>query len=473
MLCGWGVNHYIFAALDVDGLLLVEDRVPGAVGRFVLGGGAGAAGVLNVEGLDFGAEVGKAPGDVGVVADDDEGDAGERDSGDVKIAGGGGGLEVGLVPDAGNAVGEVHVVGEERLAGGGVGAGDDPVVGASEAAFADGVAEGLLEGQEVFGEAVEWVGLRGTHVPKAGHAPALLRGFEELERSIRWIVGFEFGLGLVEGDVGDVFLWGGEVDDGLGGWVVTPGDDGVEVADEVLREAGGEGFAVELGGEAGGEVLEHDEADEEGVARCPGGGLVAEETELEREVGALEGHGGVYAGGILLEEVKLIGREGGDGAVGGGAELEGALEAVVGEERRAEDLGQGAGGMAAEGVHLPEAVLGGDEALGEEKIVERGGAEVGDAVGVALDGDGGGEAGDGDGAVELGKGVVHGLIDPVAGGDEGDDADDDDEGGKDDDNAKEDAAVLGVLRGLLGREGRVGNYVGVGEIGEIHRLIAV
>ena len=310
MLRGGGVNHYIFAAFDVDGLLLVEDRVPGAVGRFVLGGGAGAAGVLNVEGLDFGAEVGKAPGDVGVVADDDEGDAGERDSGDMKIAGRGGGLEVGLVPDAGNAVGEMHVIGEERLAGGGVGTGDDPIVGAREAAFADGVAEGLLECEEVFGGGGE-------------------RGFRE------------FGLGLVEGDVGDVFLWGGEVDDGLGGWVVTPGDDRVEVADEVLREAGGEGFAVELGGEAGGEVLEHDKADEEGIARCPWGGLVAEETELEREVGALEGHGGVYAGGILLEEVKLIGREGGDGAVGGGAELEGALEAVVGEERRAEDVGQG------------------------------------------------------------------------------------------------------------------------------------
>ena len=268
-------------------------------------------------------------------------------------------------------------------------------------------------------------------------------------------------------------MWGGEIDDGLGGWVVTPGDDGVEVADEVLGQAGGEGFAVELGGEAGGEVLEHDEADEEGIARSPWGGLVAEETELEREVGALEGHGGVYAGGVLLEEVKLIGREGGDGAVGGGAELEGALEAVVGEERGAEGLGEGAGGVAAEGVHLPEAVLGGDEALGEEKIVERGGAEVGDAVGVALDGDGGGEAGDGHGAVELGKGVVHGLVDPVPGGDEGDGADDDDEGGEDDDDAEEDAAALGVQRGLLGGEGRVGNYVGVGEIGEIHRLIAV
>ena len=231
----------------------------------------------------------------------------------------------------------------------------------------------------------------------------------------------QFGLGFVEGDVGDVFLRGGEVDDGLGGWVVAPGDDGVEVGDEVLRESRGEGLAVELGGEAGGEVLEHDEADEEAVARGPGGGLIAEEAELEREVGALEVDGGVDAGGVALEEVELIG---GRVAMARSAEArmqEGALEAVVGEEGGAEDLGEGAGGVAAEGVHLPEAVLRGDEALGEEEVVERGGADVGDAVGVALDGDGSGEAGDGDGAVELGKGVVHGLAEPVAGGDEADD----------------------------------------------------
>ena len=59
--------------------------------------------------------------------------------------------------------------------------------------------------------------------------------------------------------------------------------------------------------------------------------------------------------------------------------------------------------MAAEGVHLPEAILRGDEALGEDEVVERGGADVGDAVVVAKDGDGSGEAGDGDGAVELGE----------------------------------------------------------------------
>ena len=55
----------------------------------VLGGGAGAAGVFDVDVLDGGAEVGEAPGDVVVVAGDDEGNAGEGDSGGVEIAGGG------------------------------------------------------------------------------------------------------------------------------------------------------------------------------------------------------------------------------------------------------------------------------------------------------------------------------------------------------------------------------------------------
>jgi hypothetical protein len=60
-----------------------------------------------------------------------------------------GGFEVGFVPDAGDVVGEVHVVGDEWLAGAGVGGGDDPVAGACEAVIADGVAQSLLEGEEV------------------------------------------------------------------------------------------------------------------------------------------------------------------------------------------------------------------------------------------------------------------------------------------------------------------------------------
>jgi len=216
-----------------------------------------------------------------------------------------------LIPDIGDAVGEVHVVGEEWLARGGVGSGDDPVVGAGEAAFADGVAESLLEGEEVCGGCGEC-------------GPG------------------EFGLGFVERDIGYVFLRGGEIDDGLCGRMVAPGDGGVEIADEVWREFGGESFAVQFGGEAGGEVLKHDEADEEAVAWGPGCGLITEETEFEREVGALKFHGGVDAGGVALEEVELVGGKSADGAVCGCADEEGALKTIVSEERGAEDFSEGA-----------------------------------------------------------------------------------------------------------------------------------
>jgi hypothetical protein len=198
--------------------------------------------------------------------------------------------------------------------------------------------------------------------------------------------------------------------------------------------------------------------------------LVLEEAKLEREVRALDGDGGVDAGGVPFEDVKLVGWEGGDGAVGGDAKLESALEAVVDEEAGAEDLGESAGCVTAEGVHLPEAILCGDEALGEEEVVERGGADVGDAVDVALDGDGSGEARDVNGTVELGEGVVHGLTEPVAGCDEACDRDEDDERGEDDEEAAEDAAASGLQRGFFGGEGFVGNYVRVGEMGQIHDL---
>ena len=178
------------------------------------------------------------------------------------------------------------------------------------------------------------------------------------------------GLGFVEGDVGDVLLGGGEVDGGLRGWAVAPGADGVEIRDEGWWELRCEGFAVEFLREAVGEVLEHGEADEEGVAGRPGGGFVAEEAELKGEVRALGVDGGVDAAGVEFEPVELIGRQGGEGAVGGGSELEGALGAVVRDHSGAEDFGEFAGGVAAEGVHLPEAVLRGDEALGDDEVVK-------------------------------------------------------------------------------------------------------
>ena len=65
----------------------------------------------------------------------------------------------------------------------------------------------------------------------------------------------------------------------------------------------------------------------------------------------------------------------------------------MGDEALAEDFGDLPGDVAAGHVHLPEAVLGGDVALGGEEIVEVGGLDVRDAVLVAADGDFGGKAG--------------------------------------------------------------------------------
>jgi len=218
--------------------------------------------------------------------------------------------------------------------------------------------------------------------------------------------------------------------------MVAPGADGIEVGEKVGGEMGGEGLAIELGGEAGGEVLRHDEGYEEGVARGPGGGGVAEDVELDGKVlrgrraflCAGAGNEGVDAVGVGLELVELVRGEDGDGAVGGGSELEDALLAVVVDERGAEDLGECAGAVAAEGIHLEEAVGGGDVALGEEEVVEIGGVDGGDALGVAGDGDGGGEAGDSGGAVEetfvLGEGGSE-VVAEREGHGEGEDGDED------------------------------------------------
>ena len=65
-----------------------------------------------------------------------------------------------------------------------------------------------------------------------------------------------------------------------------------------------------------------------------------------------------------------------------------------GNHGRAEDFRELTCGVTAECLHLPEAVLGGDVTLGDDEVVERCGADVWDAMGVALDGDRSGEAGD-------------------------------------------------------------------------------
>ena len=81
---------------------------------------------FDVKILDVGAVIGEAPGDAVVVADDDHGRAGQCKAFDVPAGCG----EMNFVPDRGNSKFEMSVVGQQRLAGGGVRATYNPIVAA-------------------------------------------------------------------------------------------------------------------------------------------------------------------------------------------------------------------------------------------------------------------------------------------------------------------------------------------------------
>ena len=121
--------------------------------------------------------------------------------------------------------------------------------------------------------------------------------------------------------------------------------------------------------------------------------------------------------------MELVGRKNGDGTVGGVAELQGALRAVVLDEAGAEDFGEVTGSVAAESVHLPETVLRGDEALREEQVVEASGLDGGDAVVVARDRNRAGEAGDVECTVDLRQCGAHSVAKVDSAGEDGDDED--------------------------------------------------
>ena len=55
---------------------------------WIFGVGTGAAGVFDGDVLNRSAEVGEAPCDVLIVADDDEGNSGKREAGYVEVTGG-------------------------------------------------------------------------------------------------------------------------------------------------------------------------------------------------------------------------------------------------------------------------------------------------------------------------------------------------------------------------------------------------
>jgi hypothetical protein len=58
----------------------------------------------------------------------------------------------------------------------------------------------------------------------------------------------------------------------------------------------------------------------------------------------------------------------GDGAIRRCAKLQGALQTILLKHGAAENLGELTGGVAADDVHLPEAVLRSDVSLGEDEV---------------------------------------------------------------------------------------------------------
>ena len=135
------------------------------------------------------------------------------------------------------------------------------------------------------------------------------------------------------------------------------------------------------------ERLLHHETDENRVLDTPGMGFVAQKRELQRE-----------AAGVGFQVVIDAARVGGQhGAVFTGDRPR-ALLRQPGYAQPAElpvafqrggtgDFGKLTGRQSAKRLHLPEAVLGGDEALGEVKVIGRRGADVWNAQFVAFDND--------------------------------------------------------------------------------------
>ena len=123
---------------------------------------------------------------------------------------------------------------------------------------------------------------------------------------------------------------------------------------------------------------------DEAVPRLPRFGLEAGDGVLGgQRVGAVDE--GVYAGGVGVEDHAGVVVHGGAVGLGAGGEAEAAHELVLLEGVVADGLGPASAAAEAIVLHVPEAVLGGYEALGEEGVVLVFGAGVGDAEVVAVD----------------------------------------------------------------------------------------
>ncbi len=358
------VEDDVFAAAYANDFVIDGERMPLRIVALVVV----ALHLLDIEVLNVGIERGESPGDVLVVACDDVGETSERDAGRV-IAGG---AQIGHVPDVGHCERKMHIVREQRLSAGGVAASNHPVVRAGNAVVAGRLAERRAEGANIV--------VRGE--TRLGAIVVIL--VVRRRRGSR--------------------SWLGQVDNLACGWMVAPRSDGIEIRLEprvvkFLRDA----LPRELGFEARVERLNHHHADGERVDPRPRLGPVAEERELRWKGIRMLRDEQVHAAGIGVEARAFARWQAGIDALRSVAELEYTLGNIVLNQRGPHDFGKLAIGVAAIGVHLPQAILRRDVALRDEEIFLRGSFDMGNAVRVATDNNWSRESGEMEVAIELGQ----------------------------------------------------------------------
>ena len=132
------------------------------------------------------------------------------------------------------------------------------------------------------------------------------------------------------------------------------------------------------------ELREHAQQHQHRVLGLPPARLRPQQEVLEGWAGERP-EAGVDPLGVGDEQVTQVGRAGGQHAAGAVAQEMAADLAVGAQRRRPHQLGQLAGGAAAQQVHLEEAVLRVDEAGGEGDVAAAGAADRRHSGGVALD----------------------------------------------------------------------------------------
>ena len=361
-----GGDLMVVAAPDLDGLL------PGVGGTPVAGVEVGPAGIsilvdvghavhpgtgsvkfLDIQVLVVPAEVGDAPGHLVVVAEVGEaGHAGDGQADDVPFGAG----DVALVVDVGGVQGAVGIAGQQGLAGGGVVAGQGPAIAAAVRLVeqVDGCGAGNQFRQVVVQFALV-AAARGQDLKLAG--------------------------------------------------LIARGQQGRLFRPQFPHQLGAPG----LGFEDAHKDVAHLE-DHQAVPGLPGLGVYAGNGVFDGEI-TLGGGGfnpGVDAGGVGVHQLAGVGVDRAVVRLGAVHQAEAAHHYVLVQGGLPNDLGPAAAAPSPVVFHLPEAVLGGEEALDEEGVGLIGGAGVGNAPGVAVDFGRGGKARQGNPAG--GAGQVGGEI---------------------------------------------------------------